>query len=168
MKRIITMAILAVFCQMALAQKVTVDLSSTGPELSPYMYGIFYEDINYAADGGLNSELVQNASFEYFQFYTSNSPEPVNFHPLYAWETISEEGGEGMVYVSGTQPLNENNPKNLEILQNEAKGFFGVTNLGFDGMVLKAGEKYDLSFYASFRTENNFMRRGQQPPVKII
>ena len=71
------MAILAVFCQMALAQKVTVDLSSTGPELSPYMYGIFYEDINYAADGGLNSELVQNASFEYFQFYTSNSPEPV-------------------------------------------------------------------------------------------
>lgn len=168
MKRIITMAILAVSCQMALAQKVTVDLSSTGPELSPYMYGIFYEDINYAADGGLNSQLVQNASFEYFQFYTSNSPEPVNFHPLYAWETISEEGGEGMVYVSGTQPLNENNPKNLEILQNEAKGFFGVTNLGFDGMVLKAGEKYDLSFYASFRTENNFMRRGQQPPVKII
>ena len=48
-----------------LTYSVSVDPSATGPTIDPSMYGVFYEDINRAADGGLYAELVQNRSFEY-------------------------------------------------------------------------------------------------------
>ncbi|TDD88611.1 hypothetical protein E1202_13635 [Saccharopolyspora karakumensis] len=44
---------------------LTVDPNATGPIVDDTMYGIFYEDINRAADGGLYAELVQNRAFEY-------------------------------------------------------------------------------------------------------
>ena len=152
------------------AQTVTVDLRSPGKPISPHMWGIFFEDINYSADGGLNPDLIQNGSFEYYPFFTTNSPEPVNFTPMSAWEVISEEGGQGRAYVSGTTPLNPNNPHNLEILQTEERGWFGVSNLGYDGMVVEKGKKYDFSAYvsvwkqrASTPPPSSRPERGQQP-----
>jgi len=44
---------------------ISIDGSTKGPALSPDMYGIFFEDINHAADGGLYAELIQNRDFEY-------------------------------------------------------------------------------------------------------
>ena len=142
------------------SQQVTVRLDKTGTPISPYMWGIFYEDINYSGDGGLNADLVQNGSFEYYPFFTTNSPEPVNFHPMFAWKTESREGGEGSAYVSANNPLNANNPHNLEILQDEDKGWFGVRNTGYDGMVVKEGQKYDFSAYVSVWKQRLPMRPG--------
>ena len=49
------------------AQKVTLRIRSDAPgrPISPDLFGIFFEDLNYAADGGLYAELIQNRSFEY-------------------------------------------------------------------------------------------------------
>src|SRR5690242_910018 len=44
---------------------ITVDTTASGPEINDRMYGVFFEDINYAADGGLYAELVRNRSFEF-------------------------------------------------------------------------------------------------------
>ena len=44
---------------------IKVDVAQKGIEISPTLYGIFYEDINYASDGGLYAELIRNRSFEY-------------------------------------------------------------------------------------------------------
>lgn len=144
-------------------QQLTVHADRPMAEISPYLYGVFFEDINYAGDGGLNSNLVQNASFEYYGFFTTNSPEPVNFHPMYAWQPASEEGGEGRLMVSRSTPLNENNLNNLEILQDKEQGWFGVTNLGYDGMVVKAGEAYDFSCYVSVWKQRAPMQPGGAP-----
>lgn len=43
---------------------INVDVSNKGVAMSPNLYGIFYEDINHAADGGLYAELAENRSFE--------------------------------------------------------------------------------------------------------
>ncbi len=149
MKRHLLLLTLLLPCVCAIGQTLTVHADKPTVELGPYLYGVFFEDINYAGDGGLNSNLVQNNSFEYYGFFTTNSPEPVKFHPMYAWQQASEEGGEGQLMVSRSTPLNANNLNNLEILQTSEKGWFGVTNLGYDGMVVKEGEPYDFSCYVS-------------------
>lgn len=144
----------------AWGQKLTVHADKPLVEIGPYLYGVFFEDINYAGDGGLNSNLVQNASFEYFGFFTANSPEPVNFHPLYAWQQASEDGGEGKLMVSRSTPLNQVNLNNLEILQTREQGWFGATNLGYDGMVVREGEQYDFSCYVSVWKQRAPMQPG--------
>ena len=160
MKKVLAIAVLfaSLICH---AQQVSVRFDRPSVPISPYMWGIFYEDINYSGDGGLNADLVQNGSFEYYPFFTTNSPEPVNFHPMFAWEVISEDGGEGKVYVSANTPLNSNNPHNLEIYQSEDKGWLGVKNTGYDGMVVKEGEKYDFSAYVSVWKQRLPMRRPE-------
>src|ERR1700716_1348274 len=59
--------------------RVTVDVARDGPAISDTMYGIFFEDINRAADGGLYAELVQNRSFEY------DRVDNAAFTPLTGW-----------------------------------------------------------------------------------
>jgi len=59
--------------------RVTVDTSATGPAISDHMYGVFFEDINRAADGGLYAELVQNRSFEY------DRADNASYTPLTGW-----------------------------------------------------------------------------------
>ena len=49
----------------AQVHRMDIDLKKVGAPIQPTMYGIFFEDINYAADGGLYAELVKNRSFEF-------------------------------------------------------------------------------------------------------
>ncbi len=57
------------------AQKTfTVDVSKNGPEIQPDMYGVFFEDINFGADGGLYAELIKNRSFEFDQPFVGWTP----------------------------------------------------------------------------------------------
>ena len=60
------MSVVAAGCQdtSVATEEVVVDLSRRGVEISPAMYGLFFEEINHAGDGGLYAELVQNRSFE--------------------------------------------------------------------------------------------------------
>ncbi|GAB2927706.1 alpha-L-arabinofuranosidase C-terminal domain-containing protein [Nonomuraea fastidiosa] len=121
--------------------ELTVDTRAKGTKVSPDLYGVFYEDINHAADGGLYAELVQNRSFEF------NSIDEPGYTGLTAWSK-AERGATATLTVSGEEPLNSNN-RNYLRLDVTGGGTAGVSNAGFNrGVPLKAGERYDLSLWA--------------------
>ncbi|MFF7371668.1 alpha-L-arabinofuranosidase C-terminal domain-containing protein [Streptomyces tricolor] len=112
---------------------ITVDPSATGPKIDKTMYGVFFEDINRAADGGLYAELVQNRSFEY------STADNASYTPLTAW-TVS--GTARVVDDSGR--LNDRNRAYLSLAAGSS-----VTNAGYNtGVAVRDGEKYDFSVWA--------------------
>ena len=113
------------------------------------LIGVFFEDINYGADGGLYAELVQNRDFEY-------SPNDIgreeNWTATNSWST----DGEGLSFdIDTVAPLHAHNP-HYAVLDIKEKGH-GLVNDGFDGIPVKAGEKYDFSVFA--RSTSN--KRGK-------
>lgn len=131
-----------------LASDVHVEVCVDRPKvvLSPVLYGLFFEDINYSADGGIYAELIQNRSFEFYPVdgWADNSRK---LKPLTAWSKVEQDGGKVKLQVEDAQPLNENNTKYLRV-SSTGKGRVGIANSGFDGIVLKQGAKYDFSVYA--------------------
>ena len=142
--------------------KVDVDTRQYGPELSPELYGLFFEDINFAADGGLYAELVQNRSFEYYPVQGGN-PLSNRYHPLFSWEKVENGNGRCSLRVEKMIPLNRNNPNYLAINIQEAGDGVGVKNSGFQGIFVDKGEKYNFSVYA--RREG---RQGGPVVVSLI
>jgi alpha-N-arabinofuranosidase len=117
----------------AQAQSKTLVVKAGTPvaPIQPTMWGLFFEDINFAADGGIYAELVKNRSFEFYK-------------PLMGWEKTGEE------YVGQFQIINsqnENNPRHLRLESLQGKEL-GLINEGFRGMGITAGEKYDFSVFA--------------------
>ncbi len=121
--------------------KATITLH---PELakpiSSDLFGIFFEDLNYAADGGLYAELLQNRSFEY------SSADHRDWNFLTGWELI-QDGGACSVALASTEPLHPNNPHYL-LLHSDGAGTVGLRNSGFGGIALKAGERYRVALSA--------------------
>ncbi len=133
------------FCQASGAQSlpVIVTVQVDQPKnISPDLFGIFFEDLNYAADGGLYAELVQNRSFEY------QATEQPNWTPMTAWEPVSREGAQGSLKISDAVPVHPNNPHYVVVETKSAGGGFGLANSGFDGIPVKSGEQYDFSVFA--------------------
>lgn len=107
-----------------------VYVDQMGPRISPLLYGIFFEDINHAVDGGLYAELLRNGSFEH-----TNRRE--------GW--VIERGERARATIASEEPLNRNNPNYLKVeLEDSA---VKLVNTGYDGIPLKRGEIYLLSFY---------------------
>ena len=127
--------------------KINVEVDEPTVDISENLYGIFFEDINFAADGGLYAELIQNRSFEYYSVPGGN-PLSERYHPLYAWEKVERGGGRCNIRIDKCMPLNRNNQNYLVVDIRETGEGVGVMNAGFDGIVLNAGDKYDISFYA--------------------
>lgn len=117
---------------------ILVDVADAKP-ISQEFIGIFFEDINYAADGGLYAELVQNRDFEYMRHENGNDRE---WGPKKAWEAT----GNAIFEIADALPLHENNPHyaSFEVTKVGAS----LNNLGYDGITLKQGEKYDFSLFA--------------------
>ena len=114
--------------------------------ISPDLFGIFFEDINYAADGGLYGELVQNRSFEYAP------SDHEGWNPLTSWQYLHEGYAMGSVSVESTSPLHPNNPHYVELrVENPFQKGLGLRNAGFDGIPVKAGEAYDFSLWARLK-----------------
>ncbi|MBN1795440.1 MAG: carbohydrate binding domain-containing protein [Sedimentisphaerales bacterium] len=128
----------------AYAQKITatIQVDSAGKPISGDLFGIFFEDLNYAADGGLYPERVQNRSFEY------SRGDNRNWNSLSFWQLLQNEKGAVSVSVETTAPLNANNP-HYAVLTVKTKGDRnGLINEGFDGIVLAKGDKYNVSLFA--------------------
>ncbi|MFM9449001.1 alpha-L-arabinofuranosidase C-terminal domain-containing protein [Streptomyces acidiscabies] len=112
---------------------ITVDPAATGAKIDDTMYGVFFEDINRAADGGLYAELVQNRSFEY------STVDNRSYTPLTAW-TVT--GSANVVDDAGR--LNDRNRDYLALAAGSA-----VTNSGYNtGIHVDQGKKYDFSVWA--------------------
>lgn len=116
--------------------QLAIDADNEVHEISDLLYGIFFEDINFAADGGVYAEKVINRSFEYGVLAADDE--------LHGWSgvgnvnySVADEGG-----------LNENNTKYL-VIENTSGEIGGVANKGFlEGMSIESGVTYDFSVYA--------------------
>jgi alpha-L-arabinofuranosidase len=116
------------------SQTVTVTANKPIADIKPTMWGVFFEDINFAADGGLYAELIKNRSFE-FTISTMG------------WKQVMQDG-DGRFYTTFYSPANPANPHFLEIVVNAPTGSYGVVNEGFRGMGIKADETYNFSVSA--------------------
>ena len=135
--------------------RITVDEGRAKP-ISENLIGVFFEDLNYAADGGLYAELVQNRDFEYSE---ADGNKDRNWNSRYAWSVE----GEGMAFdVSTDQPVHPNNPHYAVL--NVAQPGGGFTNTGFDGIAVKEGEKYDFSLFT--RTPDG--KGGGKAVVRLV
>lgn len=115
-----------------------VDLASEGVELDQDLYGEFIEDINFAADGGLYAELVQNRSFEWFPMSTNNNDPYAHTH---AWSTV----GSSSMVLNNTNGMNAKNTYWVNVTANAAGG--GISNIGYDGISITKDEPYRVSLY---------------------
>ncbi|MDR1530755.1 MAG: alpha-L-arabinofuranosidase [Clostridiales bacterium] len=124
-----------------MAELIISTLSRTKPLGD--LFGIFFEDLNHAADGGLYAELVRNRSFEFDRI------DHPDFHGMTGWEKVERGDSRAQCYVETHTPLNGNNPHYLvmEVLCAGEGG--GVRNAGYgDGIPVKAGGRYYFSCYA--------------------
>ena len=114
----------------ASAQRQLTVKAKPGTAIHSTMYGIFFEDINFGADGGLYAEMVQNRSFEF--------PDR-----LMGWNMF------GNVQVSDARPVFDRNPHYVVLGDSgHIEKRTGLENRGFFGMGLKKGLRYDFSVYA--------------------
>lgn len=128
-KQILLLALLAMVTAMNAQVIIDIDANKRGPMISPVHYGIFYEDINHAADGGLYAELIRNRSFE-------DDSIPCN------WNAV----GDAKISLVKENLLNDVQHNALEVIVNRQGD--GVLNEGFWGINAVKGRKYELSFWA--------------------
>ena len=126
-----------------IAQDTKAKTPSGSKKISPDLFGLFFEDINYSADGGLYAELVQNRSFEY------SPTDRREWNPFSFWQYITPGYSYGSVSVETSEPVHPNNPHYV-VLNVEHVGDSGVgfRNSGFDHIAIKKGDKYSLSLFA--------------------
>jgi alpha-L-arabinofuranosidase len=120
-------------------QKIVVAADKPAFEIQPTMWGVFFEDINFAADGGIYAELIKNRSFEFDV-------------PLMGWKehksdrfSIQSNAGKTMILNRGD---GYPNPRFARVSVFNDSGY-GLSNEGFRGMGVKAGAKYHFSVLAA-------------------
>lgn len=109
--------------------------------ISDMLVGAFFEDINYAADGGLYAELIQNRDFEYTP--SDKEGHDKNWNSSYGW---SIKGKQTAFTIDSLNPIHVNNPHYavLDVQQVSSP----LSNSGFDGIKVKKGETYNFSVWA--------------------
>lgn len=116
---------------------INVDAANPGVKVSPNLYGIFFEDINHAADGGLYAELISNRSFE---------DNDVN---IPTWKTMAEDGASVKAQLVSSGLLNKAQGKALQLTVSAKPGAtVSLINEGYWGINAVQGRGYKLSFWA--------------------
>lgn len=126
----------------ASSARLTLQADRPGPRVSPSLYGIFFEEINLAGDGGIYAEMVRNRSFE-----DSNQPEH--------WTAVSEGEAKCEISVQPAGGQSEFNRQALKVQVNGPAGRGGVANEGYWGIAVRKGEVYDCSLRV--RGEDGFV-----------
>ncbi len=118
-------------------QPITVLVDHPVAPVQSTMWGIFFEDINFAADGGIYAELVKNRSFEFAK-------------PLLGWKILKADPSEGLLILNrGEEQIA--NPRFARITKTDVVEKFGLENEGFRGMGIKQGMTYHFSLLARNR-----------------
>ena len=134
-------------CGVATAQvTIDIDANQRGPKISPTHYGIFFEDINHAADGGIYAELIRNRSFE-------DGPEYGKPADMQAWSTYAAAPSQlaaHLIQPSKKSPLLNSAQQNaLELtISATAANPVCLVNEGYWGINTVQGRQYKLSFWA--------------------
>lgn len=129
--KLLASTLLSMSCLLSTAQtgNLTLSLAKTGKTVSPDMYGIFLEDINFAADGGLYAEMIKNRSFEYANH-------------LQGWKATEN------FKIMDDGPF-KNNPHYLRLgASSHVNRYTALENEGYFGMGVKGGAEYRFSFWA--------------------
>ncbi len=156
-------------CKNIEGEKIIVNIQERGAEISPQMYGIFFEEINHAGDGGLYAELVQNRSFEDGYLPEGFSvrgnilvPPPVKYHitgevkqiedrkmrwdsnPIRGWSLQVKDTTTASIRIIDENPFFETAPHSLEVSISDASEEIALVNSGFWGMGIEDKGKYFL------------------------
>ena len=125
---------------LAATTDMTINVAKPGIHVSPNLWGIFFEEINYAGQGGLYAQLVKNGTFKWID--TQN-------HPA-GWTLATKGGGQASLWVDSNHALNKINPlaARVTVYYTTPVGAVKLVNSGYWGMNFKKGESYKLSFYA--------------------
>jgi alpha-N-arabinofuranosidase len=123
--------------QVMAQQKKTIDVNPNQliADVQPEMWGVFFEDINMGADGGIYAELIKNRSFEFYK-------------PLMGWATKGTKYQEGDLLVLNRRDSKEKNPRYLRVTsRGNTREDLSLTNEGFRGIGVKKGMAYDFSVF---------------------
>lgn len=118
-----------------------------GADIPKEFVGLFIEDINYAVDGGLYAELLENRNFESLEAFGGEIKKDyfVKHDGLYAWKTYPENAPVLLSVVQGS-PVSVHNPHYLRAEAGQERS--GFANKAYDGIYMRPGVSYTVSFYA--------------------
>lgn len=123
------------YAQGTTSATISIQANEPGTVISPTLFGIFFEEINFGGDGGIYAEMVRNRSFQ-----ESASPD--------YWTLVTDGSANGTMAVDYAAPLNTNIVSSLQLTRTAGSGNIGVANGGYWGMSVESGAVYDLSLYA--------------------
>jgi alpha-L-arabinofuranosidase len=127
-------------------QLIMVDVDKPRSEIKSTMWGIFFEDINFAADGGIYAEMVKNRSFEFYK-------------PKTGWKVDVASNDSSHFLIINRGIINEANPRYARVTLNDANEKLSITNSGFRGMGVKQNLRYDFSVLASLPAGSSIILR---------
>jgi alpha-N-arabinofuranosidase len=134
------LSLAALIAPLAMAQTtVRIDLSQPGIPVSPTLYGLMTEEINYSYDGGLYAELVRNRVFK------DDSKTPVH------WSVVQDAGGGAAIALDERYPVPATaltTSLRLDAARAAQGHRVGIANDGYWGIPVKPNTRYRASFYA--------------------
>ncbi|KAA6337793.1 Extracellular exo-alpha-L-arabinofuranosidase [termite gut metagenome] len=158
--------LLTSYNSVASKEEIVIYLQEKGAEVAPSMYGVFFEEINHAGDGGLYAELVENRSFEELEMpkgYHAEGDRLISSRlcnhttgessewaakwttdPVPAWSLKTKNTLAAQMKLTKDRPLFASAPNNLEIVIKDASESVSLVNDGYWGMGIAQGEKYYL------------------------
>jgi len=138
-----------------------VDAGKVAAHVSPKLYGLMTEEINFSYDGGLYAELVRNRSF------MEDAKEPVD------WTLVQDGGGGATMALDPSEKFNDAIPTSLKL--SIATGRAGIANEGYWGMAVRPNTEYAGSFWAKtdgagtpMALTNRFSRDASRVRAKAI
>ena len=148
MKKIIICLLIGNICiQLFSQRKLTVVADKPIAAIAPTMWGVFFEDINFGADGGLYAELVKNRSFEF----------PI---AMMGWDEERVNYQKGSILIINKSD-NSSNSRFARVTINNAEGNFSLANEGFRGMGFHKEKQYDFSMMIRTNGTNNIKIKVQ-------
>ena len=137
-----------------------------GVPINEGMIGLFFEDINYAADGGLYAEMIENRSFEFLRAEGDARDYYTEYDGGYAWSAYPSSEAVKLRTVMGS-PLTNENPHYMRV--HTTVPMSGLGNKGYDGMCLKKDMEYKVTFWARcVKFEGSFVAWVERMVVPLL
>lgn len=134
-----------------MGQQVLRVSTKKGANIAKGMIGLFFEDINYAADGGLYAEMIENRSFEFLKSTGPYDKYEQEFDGLYGWTPYPRSGNGAELSIDTEDAVSVDNPHYMRFKSSVSQ--LGFTNKAYDGVQLKKGMAYHISCYMRTRDE---------------